>query len=218
MMKKLLIFMLVLGLVSAVNAALVDPQLWVAGPYPVKGTIPAQGEYRDATDVTLVPCQYLWIGVYNWKQGTKADSRKDNFMLATVEPSPDTSWTLNYVMYAGGVGNNGNDGLHPGLGEPLVDLCPENEYYGVQDFGGGLVLDIWYLQLTEAMPNAGTFNDIGVLDAKEIHCDRAPSVDVVVLYDPTTLAPLDSVTIHQVPEPATIALLGLGGLLLRRRR
>ena len=29
---------------------------------------------------------------------------------------------------------------------------------------------------------------------------------------------LDTVTIHQVPEPATLALLGLGGLLLRRRR
>jgi hypothetical protein len=28
----------------------------------------------------------------------------------------------------------------------------------------------------------------------------------------------DTVVIHQIPEPATIALLGLGGLLLRRRR
>jgi hypothetical protein len=28
----------------------------------------------------------------------------------------------------------------------------------------------------------------------------------------------DSVVIHQVPEPATIALLGLGGLFLRRRK
>jgi len=29
---------------------------------------------------------------------------------------------------------------------------------------------------------------------------------------------MDSVIIHQVPEPATIALLGLGGLLLRRKK
>jgi hypothetical protein len=28
----------------------------------------------------------------------------------------------------------------------------------------------------------------------------------------------DTLTIHQIPEPTTIALLGLGGLLLRRRK
>jgi hypothetical protein len=218
MMKKLLVLMLVLGLSSAVNAALLDPQLWVAGPYSNSGYVPVQADYRDATDVTLVPCEYLWVGVYNWKQGTVADSRKDNFMLGTVEPTPDTSWTGSYKMYAGVAGNNGNDGLHPGLGEPLVDSCPVNEYYGVNDFGGGLVLDTWYLQLTEALPNAGTFNDIGVLDAKQLHCDQAFSIDVVGIYNPTTLARLDKVTIHQVPEPATLVLLGLGGFFLHRRK
>ena len=30
--------------------------------------------------------------------------------------------------------------------------------------------------------------------------------------------PMDSLVIHQVPEPMTMALLGLGGLLLRRRK
>jgi hypothetical protein len=29
---------------------------------------------------------------------------------------------------------------------------------------------------------------------------------------------IDIVTIHQVPEPASMLLLGLGGLLLRRRK
>ena len=36
------------------------------------------------------------------------------------------------------------------------------------------------------------------------------------LYQAGTI--LDSIVIHQVPEPATLALLGLGGLFLRRRK
>ena len=43
---------------------------------------------------------------------------------------------------------------------------------------------------------------------------------VIELYttDFGTSELVDAVVIHQIPEPATIALLGLGGLLLRRRK
>jgi len=44
-------------------------------------------------------------------------------------------------------------------------------------------------------------------------------VDVYVeLLDSDWFTPLDTLIIHQVPEPMTIALLGLGGLLVLRRR
>jgi len=44
-------------------------------------------------------------------------------------------------------------------------------------------------------------------------------VDVFVdLIDPQVGALIDTLTIHQIPEPITLALLGLGGLLLLRRR
>lgn len=42
--------------------------------------------------------------------------------------------------------------------------------------------------------------------------------DVVVTLADSDLAVLDAVTIHQIPEPLTLGLLGLGGLFLRRRR
>ena len=45
-------------------------------------------------------------------------------------------------------------------------------------------------------------------------------VDVwIEMYDAASPYPLiDSLTIHQIPEPMTVALLGLGGLFLLRRR
>jgi hypothetical protein len=52
----------------------------------------------------------------------------------------------------------------------------------------------------------------------DLTCLKA-GVDVFVHLihsDMTTL--LDTLTIHQIPEPMTLALLGLGGLLLLRRR
>ena len=56
-------------------------------------------------------------------------------------------------------------------------------------------------------------------DMIDFHCE-GPDDAVIVLYETTdfvTWTPVDQVTIHQ-PEPMTMALLGLGGLFLRRRK
>ena len=53
---------------------------------------------------------------------------------------------------------------------------------------------------------------------EEFHCDGDGDV-TINLYDPTGATVIDTILIHQpIPEPMTIALLGLGGLLLRRRK
>ena len=72
---------------------------------------------------------------------------------------------------------------------------------------------------------AGWVGDIpalsGVLvDFIEFHCD-GPGDVLVTLYGSDNASQWylgDSLIIHQVPEPATMALLGLGALLLRRRK
>ena len=51
----------------------------------------------------------------------------------------------------------------------------------------------------------------------EIHCDEEGDVYIdLISLDRATV--YDSIIVHQIPEPATIALLGLGSLFLMRRR
>jgi hypothetical protein len=58
-----------------------------------------------------------------------------------------------------------------------------------------------------------------IIDGIILHC-KGPGDVTIKLYstDWGTAQLLDSVIIHQVPEPMTVALLGLGGLFLLRRR
>ncbi|MFA5292519.1 MAG: PEP-CTERM sorting domain-containing protein [Phycisphaerae bacterium] len=55
----------------------------------------------------------------------------------------------------------------------------------------------------------------GVFGAVQFHCE-GPG-DVLIVLTDENLEPVDSLVIHQIPEPATIALLCLGGLLLRKK-
>jgi len=56
----------------------------------------------------------------------------------------------------------------------------------------------------------------GVWWDTEFHCDGL-GVVTITLMDAAQNT-LDTITITQVPEPMTVALLGLGGLFLRRRK
>ncbi len=62
--------------------------------------------------------------------------------------------------------------------------------------------------------------DTVIFDEILFHCEAEGDVTVTLLMGPAPGAwsPVDSVVIHQIPEPMTVLLLGLGGLFLRRRK
>jgi hypothetical protein len=146
------------------------------------------------SEIILYPSDYLWIGAHNGIQGQAGDTRQKILYLAFAD-DPMGEWTGNWQTYI----------------PPLVPNPTGNTYYGI--YAG---LDIWELNMSNGVPT--DFNGQGVLDAKEFHCLGGENDIEIVLLDTDTVTVMDSFIIHQLPEPATIALLGLGGLLLRRRK
>jgi len=76
--------------------------------------------------------------------------------------------------------------------------------------------DVWVWGIYDTIPAPGSWAD-GMVMSIEFHCLAKGDV-IVQLYDPTGYIVIDEAVIHQIPEPASLALLGLGGLLLRRRK
>jgi len=91
--------------------------------------------------------------------------------------------------------------------KPLLEGAPYN-YAGLIDI---VSMDIMDLVEPFTAPN-GLLID-GIL----LHCEGRGDVTLTLL-DAGTWEPMASVKIHQIPEPITFALLGLGGLFLRRRK
>ena len=96
--------------------------------------------------------------------------------------------------------------------EPLLsEMIANFEAYGIPGVVDIIEMDIQDIEEPLVTPNGL------VIDGLKFTCTDIGDV-VLQLLNAKDFSVLDAVTIHQIPEPMTLGLLGLGGLFLRRRK
>ena len=150
------------------------------------------GGVESGATITIAPTDSIWIGIYDDTGGTQLD--------AAIAIALDGA-----VPEAGGSWTSGNNVYSP----PAIPGA-YNSPWGPTPYG-----DVWFLVGSLPITN---MPGIGLLADYEFHCDILYDDVVINLMADDLSTVLDTLTIHQIPEPMTMALLGLGGLFLRRRK
>ena len=190
-MKKLIVLVMVFGLATAANATLVDA-VNAAFEFSLGG-LPQPDEVTiicDEPSGQIVLDLKLLDG--HTTGGFQFDYRLSNAQAELL--------ATNVVL---------SDAFDQGLS--VMSSSAQN-----YEFGGAQVF------------NADLAGPITMMDQLVLHCLEATDVILTIVSTATSVidgttyydtgVTVHTLTIHQVPEPATLALLGLGGLLLRRRK
>ena len=189
-MRKLLILTLVLGMASLANATLT--LVW---------STDGGANYSDVgAAVDLGYGNTAWIGIHSDVQGTTGAPGQWVAFIDTVGVAGaadlDGGWTGSSAVYT-----------PPGITAAVT--IP----YGYT--AGG---DFWGATNADGVPT--NFAGIGTTFGYEFLCNGniADGIVTIDLHDTNFGNVVDTLTINQIPEPITMALLGLGGLFLRRRK
>ena len=190
-MKKLVILMLVLGMASLANATL---QISVDGNLdPVD------------SEIEIDVGQTLNLGV--WTDSEIALGMSDNYILVVGSLGKVTGGGSALDASAPDGWSSAVNGLTADFPAVIPPAGMEGIFASVANFDFVSFLPI---PSQTVLIDDVLFECLGQGDAVVMLLQAADGVVSDIVYD--------SVLIHQIPEPMTMALLGLGGLFLRRRK
>jgi hypothetical protein len=212
-MKRLMSILLILALVNAANAGIVDLQISSIDGQPITPT----------REITIAPSQVIGVDVvYTPEAPGWSIFSIDKEMVIT----PQGSMTANLGVPVSTPDNPGLITWKPGWQPDLsmITIISNPQQGQVED----PLIDILVNDIGSVKPGI-------VLDHFLLHCEEPRDVVVKLIENPYTMAggsfELNTeyallgelgegpgIIIHQTPEPATLLLLGLGAVLLRKRR
>jgi hypothetical protein len=146
------------------------------------------GQVNPSDTITLAPSNTAVIGVFSDGQSMATEG-----YILTIEGTgtSDIGGALNYV--------NSN-----ATGETIIDVSDAQD-------GTMIYMDMMIISLPISPLPIGT-----VIDQIIFHCEAPGDVTLTLTGDMSGV--FDTQVIHQVPEPMTIGLLGLGALFLRKQK
>lgn len=199
-MKKLIVLFAVLAMVNVASAGLIDIQIASKNGIPITPVKEITVNPTDSLDLDIVytPDEMSLPGVMAIsKIMTKTPATGGTFDISNL------TWPTGYWMNVGTMSK--------------VTMLGN----------GNLLIDTANAQLGSALPGI-------VLDHFLFHCDQVGTVTISLVettesqameslewendYSTAHLDAGDGVIIHQVPEPMTLTILGLGSLFLARRK
>jgi hypothetical protein len=215
MTKKLLVLMLVFGMASLANATVIDVVTVGVGSLGHAGTSQDPLEESETIEIKII---------------LNADP-DPTWYQGGGYPAYDGWWlsSMDIALAVSGSGTLSEKGTG------LATKMKHNTNFGLWFQSDPLIVGNAISQLSGAALGDGIQGEADLVWNLVIHCDGPGDVLVDLthniagdysVYANSQGAPwitmveadLGGLTIYQVPEPATIALLGLGGLFLRRRR
>jgi hypothetical protein len=238
-MKKLLVLMLVLGMASFANAAVISLVRDGVGSNTNTGTSTDPLDSGETIHLQLV---------LNYVSGSHPNYSGDTYPYYNGYTTDGIDITVR-VTGGGSIGADGTQkaqGFKPAGGAHAdFDLANYHGYeyktgsfmWDIGDTDGDETVDLsqalrFSMGSTSMVEHDGTDGESLVWDFY-VTCTGGTTPMTVVLIvnggryydfagDPTsttlTNSDVEGLDLHQVPEPATVALLGLGALLLKRRR
>jgi hypothetical protein len=187
-MKKVLVLMLVLGMASLANAGLLISVNGIVDP-------------PDST-ITIRPSESVILDI--WGDG-QTGGNTDMFVLVKGLGSVDGGGIVNSTWQTPQSLYQQAEQAADSAGIPTEELLAAFE-----------AQDLIYINLASTTVPTPKLSGT-LVDGVVFHCEGQGDVNIVLLNFATGEV-MDTQLIHQIPEPATLAILGLGGLLLRRKK